>query len=68
MRYAAIICMWSGARGVAIFFKRCNLVRFGVYLDQILSLKFLNNHHFLYKRNKYFRYTLFLMKKLFETF
>ena len=28
------------------FFKRCNLVSFGVYLDQVLSLK---NYHFLYK-------------------
>ena len=50
------------------FFKWCNLVRFGVYLDQILSLKiFLNyyfsykiyiNHHFFYKKlkNYYFLY------------
>ena len=32
------------------FLKCCNLVRFGVYLDQILSLKSFNNYHFLYKR------------------
>ena len=31
------------------FFKWCNLVRFGVYLDQILSLKNFKNYHFLYK-------------------
>ena len=30
------------------FVKWCNLVRFGVYLDQILSLKNLKNYHFLY--------------------
>ena len=31
-----------------IFFKWCNLVRFGVYLDQILSLKNFKNYYFLY--------------------
>ena len=31
------------------FFKWCNLVRFGVYLDQILSLKNFKNYYFLYK-------------------
>ena len=31
-------------------FEWCNLVRnFGVYFDQILSLKFILNYHFLYK-------------------
>ena len=30
------------------FFKWCNLVRFGVYFDQILSLKNFNNSHLLY--------------------
>ena len=34
------------------FFKWCNLVRFGVYFDQILSLKNFNNYHFLYKNIK----------------
>ena len=40
------------ARGVwghahqEFFLKWCNLVRFGLFLDQIYSLK---NHHFLYK-------------------
>ena len=32
------------------FFKRCNLVRFRVYFDQILSLFFSKNYHFLYKK------------------
>ena len=41
-----------GIRGYALrenFFKWCNLVRFGVYLDQILSLK---NYHFYVKNLK----------------
>ena len=29
------------------FINWCNLVRFGVYLDQILSLKNFKNYHFL---------------------
>ena len=33
-----------------IFLKRCNLVRFRVYFDQILSLFFKKNYHFLYKK------------------
>ena len=32
------------------FLKRCNLVRFSVYFDQILSLFFSENYHFLYKK------------------
>ena len=36
--------------------KRCNLVRFRVYFDQILSLFFSKKCHF-YIKNKYFRYT-----------
>ena len=50
----------------AKFLKWCNLVRYGIYLDQIVSLNFFKifiylctnfkNYHFLYK--KYFRYTL----------
>ena len=32
------------------FLKRCNLVRFRVYFDQILSLFFLKKCHFLYKK------------------
>ena len=38
------------------FLKRCNLVRFKVYFDQILSLFFSKNAIF-YIKNKYFRYT-----------
>ena len=34
------------------FLKWCNLVRFGVYFDQILSLKNFKNYHFLYKKIK----------------
>ena len=34
------------------FFKWYNLVRFGVYFDQILSLKNFKNYHFLYKNFK----------------
>ena len=57
-----------------IFLKWCNLVRFGVYLDQILSLKitifYIKNSKIpffyikiskitiFYLKNKYFRYTL----------
>ena len=33
------------------FLKRCNLVRFRVYFDHILSLFFFLNYHFLYKKN-----------------
>ena len=32
------------------FLKWCNLVRFGVYFDPILSLKNFKNYHFLYKK------------------
>ena len=57
--------LFRGVRGHApreFFFKWCNLVRFGVYLDQILSLKSI-----------YFRYTLasygvILLKKCLEAF
>ena len=38
------------------FLKQCNLVRFRVYFDQILSLFFSKNAIF-YIKNKYFRYT-----------
>ena len=31
------------------FLKWCNLVRFGEYFDQILSLKNFKNYHFVYK-------------------
>ena len=42
-----------GVRGYApreVFLKRCNLVRFRVYSDQILSLFFFTNYHFLHKK------------------
>ena len=45
-------CFARGVRGHAppnFFLKWCNLVRFGVYFDQILSLKNFKNYHFLYK-------------------
>ena len=32
------------------FLKRCNLVRFRVYFDQILCIFFFQNYHFLYKK------------------
>ena len=44
-----------------IFFKGCNVVRFGVYFDQILSLKNFKNYHFLYKK---FKNCNFLYKRL----
>ena len=43
------------------FLKWCNLVRFGVYFDQILSLKNFNNYHFLYKNIKI---AIFLYKRI----
>ena len=53
-----------GVRGHAPrenFLKWCNLVRFGVYFDQILSLKNFNNYHFLYKNIKT---AIFLYKRI----
>ena len=44
-----------------IFFKWCNLVRFGVYFDQILSLKNFKNYHFLYKN---FKNCIFLYERI----
>ena len=32
------------------FLKWCNLVRFDVYFDPILSLNFFEKYHFLYKK------------------
>ena len=43
------------------FLKWCNLVRFGVYFDQILYLKNLKNYHFLYK---YFKNCNFFYKRI----
>ena len=52
------------------FFKWCNLVRFGVYLDQILSLKHLKSHHFLYNffKNYHFLYKNFIKLPFFNNF
>ena len=44
-----------------IFLKWCNLLRFGVYFDQILSLKNFKNYHFLYKN---FKNCNFLYKRI----
>ena len=62
-----------GVRGMLpreFFFKWCNLVRFGVYLGQILSLKNFKNYYFLYTNlinyhffNKNFKSYYFLYKK-----
>ena len=43
------------------FLKWCNLVRFSVYFDQILSLKNFKNYHFL---NKKFKNCNFLYKRI----
>ena len=53
-----------GVRGHAPprdFLKWCNLVRFGVYFDQILSLKNFKNYQFLYKN---FKKCNFLYKRI----
>ena len=44
--------VWGHAPPPRKFFKMVNLMRFGVYFDQILSLKNFNNYHFLYKNFK----------------
>ena len=41
----ATCCAWRST-----FLKRCNLVHFRVYFDQILSLFFFKNYHFLYEK------------------
>ena len=43
------------------FLKWCNLVRFGVYFDHILSLKNFKNYHFLHKK---FENCNFLYKRI----
>ena len=52
----ALLGGFGGMPPREIFLKRCNLVRFRVYFDQILSLFFSKNAIF-YIKNKYFRYT-----------
>ena len=59
LRMAKPCALLGGFRGMLPrenFLKRCNLVRFRVYFDQILSLFFQKNAIF-YIKNKYFRYT-----------
>ena len=62
--------LMGGVRGHAPprnFLKCCNLVHFGVYLDQILSSKKILNYLFLYKNFKcyHFLYTNFKITILF---
>ena len=49
----ALLGEFGGMLPREIFLKRCNLVRFRVYFDQILSLFFSKNAIF-YIKNKYF--------------
>ena len=49
---SALLGGFGGMPPREFFLKWCNLVRFGVYSDQILSLKFFLNYHFLYKNLK----------------
>ena len=48
----ALLGGFGGMPPREMFLKWCNLVRFGVYFDQILSLKNFKNYHFLYKKIK----------------
>ena len=50
----ALLGGFGGMPPREIFLKWCNLVRFGVYFDQILYLKNLKNYHFLYKNCNFF--------------
>ena len=52
-KYQAMCVAWGfgGMLPRKIFLKRCNLVCFRVYFDQILSLFFFKNTIFLYKKN-----------------
>ena len=68
----ALLGGFGGMLAREFFFKWCNLVRFGVYLDQILSLQNFKSIIF-YIKSKYFRYTLasygiILLKKCLEAF
>ena len=46
----ALLGGFGGMLHRKFFFKWCNLVRFGVYLDQILSLQNFKSYYFLYKK------------------
>ena len=47
----ALLGLFGGMLPREKILKWCNLVRFGVYFDQILSLKNFNNYHFFYIKN-----------------
>ena len=49
-RSCALLGGFGGMLPRENFLKRCNLVRFRVYFDQILSLFFSKKCHFLYKK------------------
>ena len=62
LRMAKQCASLGGVRGHApenFFLKWCNLVRFGVYLDQILTLKNFKNYHFYAKK---FKIAIFIKK------
>ena len=46
-KQCALLGGFGGMLPREFFLKRCNLVRFRVYFDQILSLCFSENYHFL---------------------
>ena len=50
LRMAKPCALLGGMLPREIFLKRCNLVRFRVYFDQILYLFFFKHYHFLYKK------------------
>ena len=63
-KFACRFALLGGSGGMPPrekFFKWCNLVRFGVYFDKILSLKIFLNYHFLYKK---FKNCNFLYKRI----
>ena len=57
----ALLGGFGGMPPREFFLEWCNLVRFGVYFDQILSLKNFKNYHFLYKK---FKNCIFLYKRI----
>ena len=61
LEICALLGGFGGMPPREIFLKWCNLVRFGVYFDQILSLKNFKNYHFLYKE---FKNCNFLYKRI----
>ena len=61
MSRSALLGGFGGMLPRENFLKWCNLVRFGVYFDHILSLKNFKNYHFLYKK---FKNCNFLYKRI----